>query len=387
MKIKNIKARKILDSRNKPTLEVEINSCIAKVPSGASTGELEATVIDVDEAIHNIKKIIAPKLIGMDVINQEGIDRLMIKMDGTSQKEKLGGNTLIGVSMALARAGAKSLDVPLWDYIAKLSNNKPKIPSGAFNIINGGAHAKNTLDVQEFMIVPQLGKFDDILKSAQTIYSRLEGLLMGRFGKMEIGDEGGFSPNISDTIEALDYLVKTIEPDTKIILDCAASQFFKGDAYEIDGNRFDRNQLVDYYNTLVNKYPIIGIEDGFAEQDWEGFSLMYREMGDRISIIGDDLLVTDAKRMKLAAEKTACNAAIIKVNQIGTITEAITAVNWAKAHNWKLIVSHRSGETMDDFIADFSVGVGSDFIKSGAPSRPERMAKYKRLLNIEKHEI
>jgi enolase len=387
MKIKKIKARKILDSRDKPTLEVEINSCIAKVPSGASTGELEAKVIDVDEAIKNIKNVIAPKLIGMDVINQEGIDRLMIEMDGTLLKEKLGGNTLIGVSMALARAGAKSLSIPLWEYISNLSDNKPRIPMGAFNIINGGAHAKNTLDVQEFMIIPQHGKFNDILGSAQIIHSRLEGLLMGRFGKMDIGDEGGFSPNISSTTEALDYLVKSIEQETRIILDCAASQFYKGDAYEIDGNRFDRNQLVDYYSTLINKYPIIGIEDGLEEQDWEGFSLMYKELGDKISIIGDDLLVTDVKRMKLAAEKTACNAAIIKVNQIGTITEAIEAVNWAKGHSWKLVVSHRSGETMDDFIADFSVGVGSDFIKSGAPSKPERMAKYKRLLNIEKYEI
>lgn len=379
MKIKKIRARKILDSRNKPTLEVEINSCVAKVPSGASVGKLEAKVVDIGEAISNIKDI-KSKLIGMDIINQEGIDRLMNEMD-------IGGNTMIGISMALCRAGAKSLKIPLWEYISKLSNNKPKIPFAGFNIINGGAHAQNTLDVQEFMIVPQHGKFEVRLKSAEEIYARLEGLLFGRFKKMDIGDEGGFSLNIESTIEALDYLKKSIDIDTKIILDCAATQFYKIDAYEIDGNRFDSNQLVDYYINLVNDYPVIGIEDGFAEDDWDGWNLMYKALGEKISIIGDDLLVTDVNRIKMAANNTACNAAIIKVNQIGTITQAIDAVNLCKTLNWKTIVSHRSGETMDDFIADFSVGVGSDFIKSGAPSKPERMAKYKRLLNIEKNEI
>ena len=380
MKIKKIKARKILDSRNNPTLEVEINSCIAKVPSGASVGKLEAKVIGIEQAISNIKKILAPKIIGMDCVNQEGIDRLMKSLD-------IGGNTMIGVSMALTRAGAKSLNLPLWKYISNLSNNKPKIPLACFNIINGGAHAQNTLDVQEFMIVPQHGRFEDRLKSAEEIYSRLEGLLLGKFKKLDAGDEGGFSPNINDTIEALDYLKKSINVDTKIILDCAASQFFNTDSYEIDGNRFDKKQLVDYYINLVNNYPIIGIEDGFAEEDWDGWNEMYKQLAEKISIIGDDLLVTDVNRIKLAAEKTACNAAIIKVNQIGTITQAIDAVNLCRALNWKTIVSHRSGETMDDFIADFSVGVASDFIKSGAPSRPERMAKYTRLLNIEKNEI
>ena len=379
MKIKTIKARKILDSRNKPTLEVEINSCIAKVPSGASTGELEAKVIDIDQAISNIKNI-KSKLIGMDCINQEGIDRLLIELD-------IGGNTSTGISMALARAGAKSLKIPLWEYVSKLSNSKPKIPLGAFNIINGGAHADNSLDIQEFMIIPHHGKFKDILKSAEDIYSRLEGFLLNKFKRLDTGDEGGFSVNFNNTIEALDYLKKSINIDTKIILDCAATQFFKTDAYEIDGNRFNKKQLIDYYSNLVANYPIIGIEDGLAEQDWDGWNKMYKELGDKISIIGDDLLVTDVNRIKMAAEKTACNASIIKINQIGTITQAIDAVNLCKTFNWKTIVSHRSGETLDDFIADFSVGVASDFIKSGAPSRPERMAKYQRLLNIEKNEI
>jgi len=398
-KIKSIQAKQILDSRGKPTIEVEARTedffVKAGVPSGASTGKLEAKVIEVSEAIKNINEIIAPQLIGKDSTNQKEIDNLLIEIDGTDNKSVLGGNAMVGVSMVVARLGATVKNIPLYQHISQCLEVEPlnilKMPLACFNIINGGAHAENDLDIQEFMIVPHDEIFAQNFKIAKEIYRNLEILLKDKFGNIEMGDEGGFSPPISSTGEALDLILETLvrtgresgTTEIKIILDCAASQFQVGDKYQIKGISLAKEELLNFYTGLISKYPIIGLEDPFGENDWQGFQLIFKELGEKLTIIGDDLLVTNPERIKEAAEKTACNGAIIKVNQIGTVSEAIEAVKLAKSFNWKIIVSHRSGETLDDFIADFAVGVGADLMKFGAPATPERLAKYNRLLQIE----
>jgi enolase len=400
-KIKSIIAREIKDSRQKPTIEVELETdrgvFTASVPSGASTGKNEALELrDADGkgvllAIKNINEIIAPKLKGKDVVNQTEIDKLMIDLDGTENKSVLGANAILAVSLAVCRAGAASKKVPLYKYIAELTdvrrlqNGLKNMPLPMFNILNGGAHAKNDLDIQEFMVVPQKKTFAENLVLGSKIFANLKNLMQKDFGKIpEMGDEGGFAAPISSAEQAL-YLIKSAAEDNidvKFALDCAASEFFKDGKYDLEGRELTRAELLEFYKNLTDKFSIISIEDPFAEDDWEGFKEITKELSN-VTIIGDDLTTTNIKRMKEAHNKLACNGVILKLNQIGTVSETIEASNLAKSYGWKTIVSHRSGETMDNFIADLAVGTGADFLKAGASSKEERMVKYSRLLEIE----
>ena len=400
-KIKKVKAREILDSRGNPTVEVSVETekiwVSAGVPSGASTGSNEAVELrdggdryfgkGVLQAVKNVNETIAPALIGKDVKDQSGIDNLMIKLDGTDNKGKLGANALCGVSLAVARAAAVAQNQPLYYHIAALAGNiNIKVPKVGFNIINGGAHAGNELDVQEFMLVPQSENFCDNLRIASEVYHELKSLLIKKYGRLSgnLGDEGGFAPAICDPKEALDLIMEAatnrkFADQIKIILDVAATQFFKDNSYQLKIGNFSGVALGEYYNQLIAKYPIEGIEDPFAENDhasWTAFK-------PSAIVIGDDLLVTNPKMIKIAKEKDACNAMILKINQIGTVSESLEAAKLARSYGWKIMVSHRSGETNDDFIADFACGIGADYLKTGAPARGERLAKYNRLAKIE----
>ena len=401
-KIKNIHAREILDSRGNPTLEVCVTigagTFCAGVPSGASTGQHEAVELrdgdmsrfsgkGVLRAVDNVNSIINPQLAGMDAANQGAIDKKMREIDATPNKSRLGANAICGVSLACARAAAAHKKIPLYDYIAKISGAKIAMPKACFNVINGGAHAGNDLDIQEFMIVPQGQNFSDNLQTAAQIYHQLKKDLSQKYGKSSanVGDEGGFAPAIDSAKTALECLAQAIvavdsKIQTKFILDVAATQFFNNEKYNMRAGSFDSNGLNQFYSQLISSFPqIIGLEDPFSEDDW----LAWQNFSFSGIKIGDDLLVTNSFRVKEAQEKKACNAMILKINQIGTITEALEAAQLAKDFGWKIIVSHRSGETNDDFIADFAVGIGAEFIKSGAPARGERLAKYNRLAKIE----
>ncbi|MBI3631303.1 MAG: phosphopyruvate hydratase [Candidatus Staskawiczbacteria bacterium] len=397
-KIKNIIAYEIKDSRNNPTIEVKLKtekeSFIASVPSGASTGKNEALELrDGDGkgvllAIKNINEIITPKLKGLNPENQKEIDSLMIDLDGTENKSKLGANAILAVSMAVCRAGAAARKKSLYQYISILADMKesPKIPMASFNILEGGAHAKNDLDLQEFMIVPQKKSFVENLMTGNKVCQSLKEILIKNYGNnIEMGDEAGFAPQISRTEQAL-YLLKSAineNPDVKIAIDCAASEFYKDGRYLLEGKEITRSGLLDFYKDLAQRFPIISIEDPFAEEDWEGFREITKELSLKINIIGDDLTTTNIKRIKEAHNKSACNGVVLKLNQIGAVSETIEASKLAKSFGWKTVVSHRSGETLDDFIADLAVGIGADFIKSGSPAKEERMVKYNRLLEIE----
>ncbi len=400
-KIKKIKAREILDSRGNPTVEVLIETekiwVSAAVPSGASTGSNEAVELrdggdryfgkGVLKAVKNVNETIAPALIGKDVKDQIVIDDLMIKLDGTENKGKLGANALCGVSLAVARAAAVAQSRPLYAHIAELAQNSDiKVPKVGFNIINGGAHAGNELDVQEFMLVPQSAKFCDNLRIASEVYHELKSLLMKKYGRLSgnLGDEGGFAPAICDPKEALDLIMEAAKnrkfaDRIKIILDVAATQFYKENSYRMKIGNFSGVALGEYYNQLIAKYPIEGVEDPFAENDYASWTAFKPSA----IVIGDDLLVTNPKMIKIAKEKEACNAMILKINQIGTVSESLEAAKLARSYGWKIMVSHRSGETNDDFIADFACGIGADYLKTGAPARGERLAKYNRLAKIE----
>ena len=406
-KIKNIVAREIKDSRGNPTVEVvletEKGEYIASVPSGASTGKNEALELrDPDgkgvlDAIKNVNEVIAPKLKGKDVINQKEIDDLMLALDGTENKSKLGANAILAVSMAVCRAGAGAKKMPLYKHLAELAYGSTaveplKIPLPMFNILNGGAHAKNDLDIQEFMIIPHKKTMQENLVICNGAFNRLREAIKNSFGEdyLGLGDEGGFAPPISKTEQAL-FLLKAAahgDQDIKFALDCAASEFYKpvpsgGGKYVLEGIETTRAELLNFYKEFVKNFPIISIEDPFSEEDWQGFEEITKEMGEKVIIVGDDLTTTNIKRIKEAHNKKACNGVILKMNQIGTVSETIEACNLAKSFNWKTIVSHRSGETMDDFIADLAVGLSTDYIKSGSPAKEERMVKYKRLLEIE----
>lgn len=429
--IKGIEAREILDSRGKPTVEVELETDLGKflasVPSGASKGKYEAVSLEAKKAVRNINQTIASKLKGKDVSQQKEIDEFLLKLDGTKNKLKLGANAILGVSMAVCRAGASAKNLSLYQYISQLYTinstiveNVVSMPKAAFNIINGGAHAGNDLDVQEFMIVPQEKTLAKNLPIASEIYHQLKELLAKKFGKLAInlGDEGGFAPPIKFPEEAIELILEAAEKlnykdKIKIILDVASSQFFAEGKYKMKIGVFTREGLLSSYEKLIKDYPILGLEDPFAEEDFEGWQMIMSKIksmprtfpltaglargqkhapyrnevsgaGSKVLIIGDDLTTTNPERIKQAYGKKACNTIIVKPNQIGTISETIEAAKLTKSYGWKIIVSHRSGETMDDFIADLAVGIGADFIKSGAPSQPERMAKYNRLLEIEK---
>jgi len=426
--IKSIKAREILDSRGNPTIEVELETdfgkFLASVPSGASKGKYEAVELrdggkryhgmGVIIAVKNINEIIGPKLIEKDPTCQKEIDDLMIELDGTENKAKLGANAICGVSMSVCRAGAAAKNLPLWKYISTLLIYEiNRIPKPCFNVINGGAHAGNELDFQEFMIVPQAptpnsgGGFSENLRIGTEIYHQLKGILSKKYGKLatNLGDEGGFAPPIKFPEEAIELILeaaKKINPapyaqsnsvkqsdrglggGVKLILDVAASQFFKNGKYKMKIGVFTREGLMRYYEKLIKNYPILGLEDPFAEDDLEAWQIANGKLQmANLLIVGDDLTVTNPKRIKMAKEKETCNSIILKINQIGTVTEALEAAKLAKEFGWKTIVSHRSGETNDDFISDLAVGIGADFIKTGAPARGERIAKYNRLLKIE----
>lgn len=395
-KIKKVEAREIKDSRGNPTIEVsfklEEGEVKSSAPSGASTGINEAVELrdedgGVSQAIDNINKIIAPKIEGLEADNQKGIDQLMIDLDGTQNKSHLGGNTICAVSLALCRAGAKVRGKELFEYVREISGQPNlNIPQPAFNIINGGCHAENNLDVQEFMVSPLEGNFSDKVNSVKEIYKNLENLIRERYGEksLVLGDEGGFAPKISKAEEAIELILDSSKnKKIGVVLDVAASQFLKDGRYNIEGKKLSKEELVEYYSGLVEKYPILAIEDPFEEEDWEGFRMVNEKLGDKISIIGDDLLVTNSQRIKRAKEENATNAALLKINQIGTVSEALDYARLARNFGWEIMVSHRSGETMDDFIADFAVGVAAQWIKSGATSQKERMVKYNRILEIE----
>jgi enolase len=408
-KIKKIKAREILDSRGNPTVEVELETDFGKffasVPSGASRGKYEAVELrdggkryfgkGVKKAIENINKVIAKKLKGLDVTKQKEIDQILIELDGTENKSKLGANAICGVSLAVCKAGAAFNKLSLWKYINKIYGGRISIdlPKACFNIINGGVHAGNDLDFQEFMVCPKTKSFSENLRIGAEIYHRLKEIISKKYGKLatNLGDEGGFAPPIKDPEIAIKLILeaaKSLNYQNKIsiILDVAASQFFDGKKYKTKIGNFLGKELANFYLKLIKKYPIEGIEDPFAQDDfesWQNFSSYFQLPTSNFLIIGDDLTVTNPKRIKMAKEKGLCNAIIVKINQIGTVTEAIEAAKLAKSFGWKIMVSHRSGETTDDFISDFAVGIGADFIKSGAPARGERVAKYNRLLKIE----
>jgi len=404
-KIKSIIAREIRDSRNKPTVEVSVETdkgvFVDAVPSGASTGVAEALELrdadgkGVSLAIKNVNEIIAPKLIGHDVTDQRGIDNLMIELDGTENKSRLGANAILGVSMAVCRAGAASQKMSLYKWIAKLSENGSPLfaPLPMFNILNGGAHAKNDLEIQEFMIVPQKKTMQENLVIGSNIFAKLKESVKANFGDdhLQLGDEGGFAPPVSKAEQAL-ILIKNAseghENDVKFALDCASSEFYNpstssGGKYDLEGRELGRSELLEFYRDLIARFPIVSIEDPFAEEDWQGWEEFTKEMGGKITIIGDDLTTTNIKQIKDAHNKAAINAVLIKLNQIGSVSETIAAINMTKSFGWKVIVSHRSGETMDNFIADLAVGSGANWLKSGSPAKEERMVKYQRVVEIE----
>jgi enolase len=394
-KIKEIKAKKILDSRGNPTLEVEVKTKKGKfkasVPAGASTGKLEAIAVKNELAISNVNNIIYPELKGKNILDQQVIDDLMIKLDGSSNKSKLGANAILGVSLAVARAAANSSNLPLWKYISLIAKTTSFLSIPTYNIINGGAHAKGKLALQEFMVVVKKDSPAKNLAISLAIYKKLKEIIKNKYGRsaVNLGDEGGFAPPIDTAKEAIELILEAAAlagyPDkVNIAIDAAASQFYKEEKYFLSEKPLSSQELLEYYLELKKIYPIISLEDPFFEEDWQSFASLKERIGEKMIIVGDDLLVTNQNRIKEAEERKACNGLILKVNQIGTLSEAITAGKTAKSFNWKVIVSHRSGETKDSFIADLAVGLGADYLKAGAPATKYRLAKYNRLLKIEK---
>lgn len=403
-KIRDIKAREILDSRGNPTIEVDLLlengvSATASVPSGASTGSREALELrDKDTtryhgkgvlaAVINVDQIMKPRLIGKELTQRE-LDQFLIELDGTPNKSKLGANAILAVSLAFIKALAKSENKELYEY---LSNGKVSLPTPFINIVNGGAHADNTLDIQEFMIVPLKKGFKEKIRCASEIFQTLKNILKEHKLSTAVGDEGGFAPNLTCNMEALDLIMKAIVEsnyipgrDVCIALDVAASEIYNKETktYHIDNQELTSEQLTEYYLNLVKHYPIISIEDPYFEDDFESLTKLTEVIGEKIMLVGDDYFVTNTKYLSYAIERKSGNAILLKANQIGTITEMVETILMAKKNNYKTIISHRSGETMDTFIADFAVGLNLPFIKTGSMSRGERMAKYNRLMKIE----
>ena len=405
--ISDVFAREILDSRGNPTLEAEVwleDGTVgrAAVPSGASTGAYEAVELrdgdkgrylgkGVIQAVENVNEIISPELIGMDVTDQIGIDQLMIELDGTPNKAKLGANAILGVSLAVAKAAANYFGLPLYQYIGGV--NAKELPVPMMNILNGGAHADNNVDIQEFMVLPVgADSFSEGLRMGAEIFHNLKAVLKARGLNTAVGDEGGFAPNLKSNEEALAVIIEAIEKagyqpgqDILLGLDVAATEMYKDGKYELagEGVTYTSDQMIEFYQKLIDKYPIITIEDGLSEDDWEGWAKLTETLGKKIQLVGDDLFVTNTERLSQGIKKGVANSILIKVNQIGTLTETLDAIEMAKRAGYTAVVSHRSGETDDTTIADLSVATNAGQIKTGAPSRTDRVAKYNQLLRIE----
>ncbi|MCT4593524.1 MAG: phosphopyruvate hydratase [Anaeromicrobium sp.] len=407
--IVEIYGREVLDSRGNPTVEVEVyledgTMGSAIVPSGASTGAFEAVELrdgdkgrflgkGVQKAVDNVNEIIAEEIIGMDALDQIGIDMTMIELDGTNNKGKLGANAILGVSMATAKAAAKSLEMPLFQYLGGV--NAKTLPTPMMNILNGGEHADNNVDIQEFMVMPVGAEsFKEALRMGAEVFHNLKSVLKSKGLNTAVGDEGGFAPNLTSNAEALEVIIEAIkkagyEPgkDVMLALDVAATELYNKEkgVYELKGEGVVRTsaEMVDFYAELVEKFPIISIEDGLDEEDWDGWKLMTDKLGKKIQIVGDDLFVTNTERLSRGIEARTGNSILIKLNQIGTITETLDAIQMANRAGYTAVVSHRSGESEDSTIADFAVAVNAGQIKTGAPSRTDRVAKYNQLLRIE----
>jgi enolase len=407
--IEDVIAREVLDSRGNPTVEVEVyledgSMGSAIVPSGASTGIFEAVELrdgdkgrylgkGVQKAVDNVNDIIAEEIIGMNIFDQVGIDKMLIELDGTDNKGKLGANAILGVSLACAHAAANSLGLPLFQYIGGV--NGKLLPVPMMNILNGGQHADNNVDIQEFMVMPVgAPSFKEGLRMGAEVFHSLKAVLKGKGMNTAVGDEGGFAPNLSSNEEAIEVIVEAIkkagyEPgkDVKIALDVAASGMYDeaSKTYDFAGEGVKRTvaEMVDYYDMLTSKYPVISIEDGLAEDDWEGWKLLTDRLGKRVQLVGDDLFVTNTKRLEKGIDLGVANSILIKANQIGTLTEPLEAIEMAKKAGYTAIVSHRSGESEDVTIADIVVGINAGQIKTGAPSRTDRVAKYNQLLRLE----
>lgn len=402
--IKEINARQILDSRGNPTIEVEVKlfsgiNGVASVPSGASTGKFEAVELrdnepnnydgkSVQKAVYNVNKIIAPILTNKNVTNQNLIDKTLINLDGTENKSNLGANAILGVSMACAKASANSFGQPLFMYLGGISANTLPVPM--MNILNGGIHAQNNLEFQEFMIAPIGAKtFSQALQMGTKVFHTLKRNLNKRGLSTGVGDEGGFAPNLKTNSEAIELIIDAIQnsnyttDEIKICLDVASSEFYNNGKYFVRDYGYSSSEFVEVLEKLVKDYPIISIEDGLSEEDYEGWELLTQTLGNKCQLVGDDLFVTNIKRLKKGVLQSLGNSILIKLNQIGTVSETLNTINYAQNNNYTTIISHRSGETEDTFIADLAVGVNSGLIKTGSLSRSERIAKYNRLLKIE----
>jgi len=404
--IERIGARQIFDSRGNPTVEVELAlvggaSGRAAIPSGASTGEFEATELrdggaryggkGVTRAVANVNEEIARELVGTDAGDQEALDRRLIELDGTANKSRLGANAVLGVSLAAAYANAAERGLPLWRHLG--GEDAVTLPVPMMNVLNGGAHADNSVDFQEFMIVPcGAPSFSECMRYGTEVFHQLRATLQARGLATGVGDEGGFAPDLESNEAALELLVEAIEAagyrpgeDVAIALDPATSEIFKGDAYVLasEGRSLDASALTDYWAQLVGRYPIVSLEDGMAEEDWPGWKTLNARLGEHLSLVGDDIFVTNTERLARGIEEGVANSILIKLNQIGTLTETLEAIAMARAAGWGTVISHRSGETEDVTIADLTVATGAGQIKTGAPSRGERVAKYNQLLRIE----
>lgn len=403
MKIKNVIGREILDSRGNPTVEVDVileNGMMARaaVPSGASTGEREALELrdgdksrfmgkGVLKAVENVNTVIHDRVVGMEVEDQRAIDNAMIELDGTETKSKLGANAILGVSMACLKAAAMNADKPLYAYVG----NGTTLPVPMMNIINGGAHADNSLDFQEYMIIPQADTIHERVRIGSEVFHNLKNVLKEHGYATGVGDEGGFAPDLKSNKEGFALIMEAInragytDKDVKLGIDVAASEFYKDGKYVLagEGVSLTTDELIEYYKDLISKYPIITIEDPVDENDWEGFTKVTQEIGDKVQLVGDDLFVTNKKYLQKGIDNHAGNAILIKVNQIGTISETIDTINLAKENGYNTVISHRSGETEDTTIADLAVGLDLGQIKTGSMSRTDRMCKYNQLLRIE----
>ena len=403
----DVYAREVLDSRGNPTVEVEVYTEAgamgsAIVPSGASTGVHEAVELrdndekrflgkGVETAVDNVNLEIADELVGWDVFDQVGIDNYLIELDGTENKSRLGANAILGVSLAVAKAAADENGQRLFEYIGGV--NGKTLPVPMMNILNGGQHADNNVDIQEFMIMPVGGEnFKESLRIGTEVFHNLKNVLKSRKLNTAVGDEGGFAPNLESNEEALQTIVEAIkkagyEPgkDVMIAIDAAASEFYEDGKYNMAGDNAVRtsDEMIEYYKNLVEKYPIISIEDGLAEDDWDGWKKLTQELGSKIQLVGDDLFVTNVKRLQKGIEMGVCNSILIKLNQIGTLTETLDAIELAKRHGYTAVISHRSGETEDTTIADVAVAINAGQIKTGSTSRTDRICKYNQLLRIE----